>query len=325
MGNSSSKQSRKGKGKEKNSRRDGRNQVAPARTIPSAPTPGRFPDFQPPLATYRPGERPSPSPPRMISRANSARVVSTTTSNGDPFYLESSGRPATASRSTTNRNRDVRATEIIDIYLEQPWSRSSSSNTRPTAPSPTRPSASRDRGHRAIRSPSRDRVRERARSPSRDRNRRITVWPGPNAPRQVSRDRSRARARSPPPSRGGASRDHRVRSPQRPSTSQGTATSSLRGRPPPSFNGAYIATPGARARSASASAQRHPLLSPSSSSSRQHDPPSSSATTRSPLGPDRRAPQPLSNRRILSIAQRPAVPERSGRTRTTREDVRRRR
>lgn len=204
MGSNSSKQSKK----EKKNRRDLRSQTP--RTIISAPTPGRFPDIQPPPVTYRPGERPltpSPSPPsRMaLSQANSSsRIISTTTSNGDPFYLEDRLTP-TVSPSSRRNDRNVRVTEIIDTYLEQPWA--SNSTTQPAMHNSQRMSPRRrasDRGH------------IRARSPSRE-SRRLTIWPGPNAPRTRPSSSHDGGARLSLTPRA------RTTSQQRPYTSQGTS------------------------------------------------------------------------------------------------------
>lgn len=204
MGSNSSKQSRKGK----KSRREARGQRI--RTNISAPMPGRFPDIQLPPVAYRPGERPitpSPSPPSRMasSQANpSSRIVSTTTSNGDPFYLDDR-LPPTASPSSRRNNRDVRATEIINIYLEQPWAQNTT--TQPVFDNSQRMSPRRrasERGH------------GRAQLPSRE-SRRLTVWPGPNAPRARPSSSHDDGARSSLPSRA------RATSQQRPVTSQGSS------------------------------------------------------------------------------------------------------
>lgn len=200
MGSNFSKQSKKGK----KSRRETHGKRT-RRNI-SAPMPGRFPDIQPPPVTYRPGERalpPLPPPPsrRASSRANPSRVVSTTSSNGDPFYLDDRLAP-TASPSFRRNNRDVRATEIIHIYMEQPWAQNTT--TQPAVDNSQRTSPRRrasERGH------------SRARSPSRD-SRRLTIWPGPNAPRARPSSSHDGGARSSLPSRA------RTTSQQRPSTSQ---------------------------------------------------------------------------------------------------------
>lgn len=82
MGNESSKQKSSSR-KDRSDRRSGRPNI-------SAPMPGRFPDIPP--VTYYPGQ--APSLPRSSSRAPSRSSSTsgfnntTTTSNGDPFYLK---------------------------------------------------------------------------------------------------------------------------------------------------------------------------------------------------------------------------------------------
>lgn len=205
MGNNLSKQSKKGK---KKNGRDTRSQRP--RTSISAPMPGRFPDIQPPPVTYRPGERPLPplpSPPSRMpsSQANPpSRIVSTTSSNDDPFYLDDRQTP-TAARSSRRNNQDVRASEIIQVYMEQPWAHNTT--TQPSVHNSQRMSPrcrASERGHSRTRSPSRE-------------SRRLTVWPGPNAPRGRPSSSHDGGARSSLPLRA------RTPSQQRPSTSQGTS------------------------------------------------------------------------------------------------------
>lgn len=211
MGSNLSKQSKKGK----KSRRETRSKRT-RRNI-SAPMPGRFPDIQPPPVTYRPGERalpPLPSPPsrRASSQANPSRIVSTTSSIGDPFYLDDRLAPI-PSPSLRSNNRDVRATDIIQIYMEQPWAQNTTNqpavdNSQRTFP---RRRAS-ERGH------------SRACSPLHE-SRRLTVWPGPNAPRARPSSSHDGGVRSSLPSRA------RATSQQRPSTSQGSSGAEVFLRP----------------------------------------------------------------------------------------------
>lgn len=205
MGSNCSKQSKKGK----KSRRETGSQRT--RTNISAPMPGRFPDIQPPPVAYWPGEcpiTPSLSPPSRMASSQadpSSRVVSTTTSNGDPFYLDDRLAP-TASPSSRRNNRNVRATEIINIYLEQPWAQNTT--TQPVVDNSRRTSSQRRRAS--------ERGQSRARSPSRE-SRRLTVWPGPNAPRARPSSSHDGGARSSLPLRASTT------SQQRPSTSQGSS------------------------------------------------------------------------------------------------------
>lgn len=276
MGNSSSKGKKGGdKGDKKGDRKSRSERKSRHPPQISAPMPGSLPNVQYPPRSYSPRysseQGRAPAPPGR-SRA------STTSSNGDPFYLEHALRPQD---------------EIIDIYMQQPQSVANPSTGRSS--SRGRPSSSRDRP--------------------------VTQWPVYRPRSESVSGEGRGRARSPPRRQ---SEDMRRPEAEAPRPRRNRSASN---RPPASYVPPTAPAP-SRSRSSSGRQQ--------SESSRRHGP----STARYPPSSSRApAPPPSQPQQDYTIpatmygqipnSSRPpsrsgSTSSRSGRTRVTREDVRRR-